>query len=67
MHLPIHLIPQKCKLSISTLHAVSTSSFLQHLNPTLKHVIIQTELWMEGIEDEYNNTGAEIEGIAGYT
>ena len=36
-------------------------------NPTLKHVIIQTELWMEGIKDEHDNTGAEIEGIAGYT
>lgn len=33
----------------------------------LKHVIIQTELWMEGIEDENDNTGAEIDGIAGYT
>ena len=34
------------------------------INPTLKHVIIQTKLWMGGIEDENNNTGAEIEGIA---
>lgn len=31
------------------------------------HVIIQTELQMEDIKDENDNTGTEIEGITGYT